>query len=128
MPGYPAHKWGGSLRLVISPLRSNFLRASSCGIALKCRRGQTGTVNKTRQILSMMSKAKSTSPAMAFVASGFPTRLSGAFGTRKRTRKPEIIIPDFSLKSGNYAALVAERVGFEPTEGLTLRRFSRPVP
>lgn len=61
------------------PLRSNFLRASSCGIALKCRRGQTGTVNKTRQILSMMSKAKSTSPAMAFVASGFLTRLSGAF-------------------------------------------------
>jgi hypothetical protein len=25
-------------------------------------------------------------------------------------------------------ALLAERVGFEPTEGLTLRRFSRPVP
>ena len=23
---------------------------------------------------------------------------------------------------------LAERVGFEPTEGLTLRRFSRPVP
>jgi hypothetical protein len=27
-----------------------------------------------------------------------------------------------------FQDLVAERVGFEPTEGMTLRRFSRPVP
>ena len=29
---------------------------------------------------------------------------------------------------GGRCAYLAERVGFEPTEGLTLRRFSRPVP
>ncbi len=30
--------------------------------------------------------------------------------------------------SRSFLQRLAERVGFEPTEGLTLRRFSRPVP
>lgn len=33
-----------------------------------------------------------------------------------------------TLKIKYLLGEVAERVGFEPTEGLTLRRFSRPVP
>lgn len=32
------------------------------------------------------------------------------------------------LFPGALLNILAERVGFEPTEGLTLRRFSRPVP
>jgi hypothetical protein len=33
-----------------------------------------------------------------------------------------------SLNINGLRIDLAERVGFEPTEGLTLRRFSRPVP
>lgn len=41
-------------------------------------------------------------------------------GKARKTKKP--------LFPGALLNILAERVGFEPTEGLTLRRFSRPVP
>ena len=47
------------------------------------------------------------------------TRVASAPTSLRQIRKTPL--------SGRLVYL-AERVGFEPTEGLTLRRFSRPVP
>lgn len=51
-----------------------------------------------------------------------------AIETRKKTRKRKSGSPKKPLDSMASDHGLAERVGFEPTEGLTLRRFSRPVP